>query len=891
MGLQNLSSDNFDDREKVEEPVVTKDTWVQCDSCNKWRRIPAIVADQLADDAKWHCQDNPNLAFASCDVPQELTNEEIDRAEEEEELVERENSYRARGRMPVLVQVLKDNVFSHRKRKVQDEDDIMICQCKPVWRGGDGCGPDCINRLLCIECVPGFCPCEEHCTNQVFSKKQFAKLDVKRAGPKGFGLFAAEDIKAGQFIIEYVGEVLEEEEYLRRKEFYQEVGQRHYYFMNIGNGEVIDACRKGNNARFINHSCDPNCETQKWLIRGELAIGLFALKDMAAGDELTFDYNFERYGDKPIRCHCSTKTCRKFIGGTPDQWDESAPMVEDPDASSDLPPVMVLEEDMDANIKAILDWRVGTEITKERQNMVLGRLQVLCQSKNIPWTTADFGDADLDQVLSGAVAVDEGPLGVLDDEADVSDDDDDHDDDRVSTRAKPASSRNRGAKGNVKQKQVAIAVKKSATASSKQASCTGSKKAGPAKGAAASASGGVPSSASVTTTASIGESSEVQPLGSGFRGPLKAAFKHWKAKQDQPSQPEVTLQDDDVAAVLEAVKGMPPRKRFVSSSSKSVTAASHNQQSAGSTKGGTPAAGAAGEDLSASSSLTHQGASELVSMSRKVPPQAPVPCGRSLSSNKQHEPSSALKPGAGFKRRSEIDRRLDSLIGQTGRLRDPSKQNIVKVLRMFNLCDIAPAAAASSSKPPMSISQSFKQEVLFSPHQPAVKKEEDAQGLTEELSISNKCGKQEVEPMVQSTGFVTSEELRGVKSPPHESEEAGPGPGSLAIAAAALHHASGPSLAGAAANHQVTGKQRARMADMSLLLDIVLKTSSQTVKKDFVTCGILNQLHQAIGRNLSREYSMILRKILRVVEQLPLSANDIYGVRSAHGTFADLLQE
>ena len=66
----------------------------------------------------------------------------------------------------------------------------------------------------------------------------------KRAGAKGFGLFAAEPIKSGQFIIEYVGEVLEEDEYLRRKDFYQEVGQRHYYFMNIGNGEVIDACRK-----------------------------------------------------------------------------------------------------------------------------------------------------------------------------------------------------------------------------------------------------------------------------------------------------------------------------------------------------------------------------------------------------------------------------------------------------------------------------------------------------------------------------------------------------------------------------------------------------------------------------------------------------------------------
>ena len=66
----------------------------------------------------------------------------------------------------------------------------------------------------------------------------------RRAGAKGFGLFSSEDIKAGQFVIQYVGEVLEEEEYVRRKVYYQHAGQRHYYFMNIGNGEVIDACRK-----------------------------------------------------------------------------------------------------------------------------------------------------------------------------------------------------------------------------------------------------------------------------------------------------------------------------------------------------------------------------------------------------------------------------------------------------------------------------------------------------------------------------------------------------------------------------------------------------------------------------------------------------------------------
>ncbi len=50
--------------------------------------------------------------------------------------------------------------------------------------------------------------------------------------------------------------------------------------------------------RFINHSCHPNCETQKWVVQGELAIGLFASKAIKGGTELTFDYNFERYGDK-----------------------------------------------------------------------------------------------------------------------------------------------------------------------------------------------------------------------------------------------------------------------------------------------------------------------------------------------------------------------------------------------------------------------------------------------------------------------------------------------------------------------------------------------------------------------------------------------------------------
>lgn len=56
-------------------------------------------------------------------------------------------------KLPAVIQLISENFFSHRKRKQQDEDDIMVCHCPPPWRGGDGCGPACINRMLCIECT------------------------------------------------------------------------------------------------------------------------------------------------------------------------------------------------------------------------------------------------------------------------------------------------------------------------------------------------------------------------------------------------------------------------------------------------------------------------------------------------------------------------------------------------------------------------------------------------------------------------------------------------------------------------------------------------------------------------------------------------------------------
>lgn len=122
------------------------------------------------------------------------------------------------ARRPAVWQLVTDNVYIHRHVKALHDDDVMLCACAP----GKGCGPACINRTLNVECVAGHCAAGDDCGNQQFTRKQRARVESRRAGNKGFGLFAVDPIPKGAFITEYVGEVLEEEEYARRKSFYAE---------------------------------------------------------------------------------------------------------------------------------------------------------------------------------------------------------------------------------------------------------------------------------------------------------------------------------------------------------------------------------------------------------------------------------------------------------------------------------------------------------------------------------------------------------------------------------------------------------------------------------------------------------------------------------------------
>lgn len=81
----------------------------------------------------------------------------------------------------------------------------------------------------------------------------------------------------------------------------------------VNRERVVDATMFGNAARFINHSCDPNCESKAVKILGKDHILIFALKNIGRGEELTYDYKFERELDDKLPCSCGTKRCRRFL--------------------------------------------------------------------------------------------------------------------------------------------------------------------------------------------------------------------------------------------------------------------------------------------------------------------------------------------------------------------------------------------------------------------------------------------------------------------------------------------------------------------------------------------------------------------------------------------------
>jgi SET domain-containing protein len=140
-------------------------------------------------------------------------------------------------------------------------------------------------------------------------------FELRESPIQGIGAFALKDIPKGTRIIEYVGEKISNAEADRRYD--DESMSRHHTFLFILNSkQVIDANYGGNASMYINHSCDPNCET--FIPRGHIWID--ALKDIKAGEELTYDYMYDMdksYTDDDLfnlyACRCGAAKCRKTI--------------------------------------------------------------------------------------------------------------------------------------------------------------------------------------------------------------------------------------------------------------------------------------------------------------------------------------------------------------------------------------------------------------------------------------------------------------------------------------------------------------------------------------------------------------------------------------------------
>ena len=127
----------------------------------------------------------------------------------------------------------------------------------------------------------------------------------------GRGVFAARRIPSGTRIIEYTGEPLTEAEVDARYDD-AAMDQPHTFLFMVADGRYVDAARNGNDARFINHSCVPNCEID--IVKGRIYVR--ALRTIERGTELTYDYALEVEEDpEPERrelfaCRCGSKRCR-----------------------------------------------------------------------------------------------------------------------------------------------------------------------------------------------------------------------------------------------------------------------------------------------------------------------------------------------------------------------------------------------------------------------------------------------------------------------------------------------------------------------------------------------------------------------------------------------------
>ncbi|KAL2398736.1 Histone-lysine N-methyltransferase ash1 [Exophiala dermatitidis] len=204
--------------------------------------------------------------------------------------------------------------------RVSKFEEHSRCMCKP----STGCDHNCMNRYMFYECDDRNCNLsEELCGNRQFEAlrqrvkkggKYNVGVEVIKTEDRGYGVRSNRTFEPNQIIVEYTGEIITQEECERRiNTMYK--GNECYYLMLFDQNMIIDATR-GSIARFVNHSCAPNCRMEKWTVNGKPRMALFAGdRGIMTGEELTYDYNFDPYSQKHVQvCRCGAENCRGVLG-------------------------------------------------------------------------------------------------------------------------------------------------------------------------------------------------------------------------------------------------------------------------------------------------------------------------------------------------------------------------------------------------------------------------------------------------------------------------------------------------------------------------------------------------------------------------------------------------
>ncbi|XP_010527027.1 PREDICTED: histone-lysine N-methyltransferase ASHH3 isoform X2 [Tarenaya hassleriana] len=212
---------------------------------------------------------------------------------------------------------IRRNIYLTKKFKRRLEDDGIFCSCSPSPDSSTVCGSNCHCGMLFSSCSSSCrCKCGSECLNKPFQQRHVKKMKLVQTEKCGSGIVTDEDVKQGEFIIEYVGEVIDDKTCEGRLWNMKHRGETNFYLCEINRDMVIDATHKGNKSRYINHSCNPNTEMQKWIIDGETRIGIFATRDIKKGQHLTYDYQFVQFGADQD-CHCGAVGCRRKLGVKP----------------------------------------------------------------------------------------------------------------------------------------------------------------------------------------------------------------------------------------------------------------------------------------------------------------------------------------------------------------------------------------------------------------------------------------------------------------------------------------------------------------------------------------------------------------------------------------------